>query len=188
MVSTYDGCRWERWYPVGPPASEPLDANHFNSVFGDGEDLVVVAHNLGTSDILRFRLPDLTLVEQLPLGVQAHNVWRVGEEIYTCSSAEGSIRGSKGFELSTGGFPRGVAITEDRYYVGISELSERNQRDFTSSEIQIYDRSWKLERKLFLRDEGMVLELRAAGTEDLGLPGRIDVSVPDSAAETLECA
>ena len=159
FIAIFDGASWQQWYPLGEPQGEPRDINHFNTVEFIDDKLCVVAHNKGASEVLLFDKQTLQLQERFQLGVQAHNVWRTNGEWRVCSSAEGKLLGSQGFEVATGGFPRGVWIGKDYALVGISELAERQDRDFTSSEIIILDSAWRECGRVGLPSEGLVLDI-----------------------------
>jgi hypothetical protein len=159
MLAIFDGKDWDRWHPKGIPGTEVKDQNHFNSLSMIDDHLCVVAHNHGRSELLFFELPERALKHSIPLGVQAHNVWREGDRWMTCSSAEGRIVGSDGFSVLTGGFPRGIAFADGHSFVGVSTHCERALRDFSTSWIQVFDRDWNRLGILDLVHEGIVLDL-----------------------------
>jgi hypothetical protein len=151
---------WDRWYPLGRPEEPPCDVNHLNSLAMVDGTLAVVAHNKGPSEMLRYDLASRALVERVPFGVQAHNIRRNRDgALFTCSSAEGCLVGADGWRLATGGFPRGVLLTEDEAFVGISEIAERGERDLTTGRIAVYDAGWGALRSFELPGEGLVLDL-----------------------------
>ena len=159
MIAIWDGSVWERWFPLGPSNSEPLDRNHFNSFLVEDDSIWLVAHNNGPSEMFRFDRGSRTLTEKVSLGIQSHNLWREQNALYTCSSGEGAIVSTDGFRLKTGGFPRGVAFSDDFRCVGISELAERSSRDFTTGRIAVYDRSWRHVFDVELHNQGLVLDM-----------------------------
>lgn len=192
MVAIYNGHGWERWFPLGEPQCEPKDVNHFNTLSVFGDELCVVAHNKGPSELLFFSLPSLMLLRSISLGNQAHNVWKYRNEWLTCSSGEGMVKGSEGFELITGGFPRGVAFTEQEIIIGVSEIAERKDRDFTTSEILVFDYLWKPKRKIRLLHQGLLLDVqvfdRKAFPPEINNPNpwAIDSSAPDAMVFPVE--
>lgn len=157
-VRTPDG-QWQQWYPLGEPEGEARDINHFNSLCLDGDDLWLLAHNRGPSEILRFDLASRALRQRAPLGRQAHNLWRLGGAWHTCSSADGAIVGEDGCSVPTGGFPRGIARLPGGWAVGVSALAERSQRDYSAGQIAIFDRRWQELRRHSLPGEGLILDL-----------------------------
>ncbi|MEI6414556.1 MAG: hypothetical protein WCP34_09880 [Pseudomonadota bacterium] len=153
---------WERWFPLGQPESEPFDRNHFNSLWVEGSRVCILAHNRDhpPSELLFFDSRSRTLLDRLPLGDQAHNVWRVGDEYCTCSSREGRLIGHRGFfAVETGGFPRGVARIGDEWFIGISQLAERDARDLTTGQIAVFDANWREKRRIPLTNQGLILDL-----------------------------
>ena len=79
--------------------------------------------------------------------------------VCTCSSIEGVLMGERGWQLETGGFPRGIAQIGDGWVVGISELKERRERDFTDARLQFYNANWEKTGALCIPKVGMVLDL-----------------------------
>lgn len=150
---------WLQWYPLGEPQAEPRDRNHFNSLYLQGRSLWLLAHNRGPSDILQFDIPSRTLVHRQPLGQEAHNLWRIRGQWHTCSSAESGIATADGRLIPTGGFPRGIARLAQGWAVGISQLAERSQRDYTSGQIALYDKNWQKIHTHPLPNEGLVLDI-----------------------------
>lgn len=157
-VRTPDGA-WQQWYPLGEPATEPRDVHHFNSLYLHGRHLWLLAHNRGPSEILQFDIPSRRLLGRRALGCQAHNLRPMAGQWHTCSSGEGAIVGLAGTRMETGGFPRGMVRLSGGWAVGISELAERDRRDFTSGEVVVFDRSWREQRRFVLHGEGLVLDM-----------------------------
>ena len=163
QIAIWDGVGWERWLPEGTSATdgdsvEP-DRYHYNSFYAAGDEFAVVAHNHGPSIVHFFGVGTRSWRRSMPLGNQAHNLWREGDAYVTCSSIEGRLVADTGWELRTGGFPRGVACTSSERAIGISALRERGQRDWMSAAIAIYDTSWRLSHYVHLVREGMLLDL-----------------------------
>lgn len=162
-IAIRTGARWEQWVPQPPTPAEPAerahDRYHFNSFHVGDDELALVAHNHGASDLHFFDRRTRTWRRSIPLGRQSHNVWLDGDAYVTCSSIEGRLVSTSGWTFATGGFPRGVCMDGEHVAVGISALSERGQRDFTSAAIGLYDRSWRLRHYVHLAREGMVLDL-----------------------------
>jgi hypothetical protein len=161
MVAVWDGESWERWYPLGVSESQPWDQNHFNTIHFENDSMWLVAHNMGASEMLRFDAHTRQIAESILLGNQAHNLWRENGHLYTCSSGEGLIVGTDGFRLDIGGFPRGVAFEGNYRCVGVSELAERGDRDLTTGRILIFNKDWKLLKKIFIENEGLILDLKS---------------------------
>ncbi len=160
LIAITDGFDWQRWYPLGESPSEPYDRNHFNSLAVYDDNLIVVAHNYGESELLFFDADSLALRNRIQLGMQAHNVWQHGpDEWVTCSSGKQRLIGSRKFKLKTGQFPRGYAAADDEIAIGLSERKERHERDFSRGAINIYDSAWRLRKRLDLGRCGLVLDI-----------------------------
>lgn len=159
LIAILDGGTWSKWFPLGEPDTPPLDRNHFNTIELIDGHLCVVAHNFGDSELLFFDPDTLRLRSRIPLGRHAHNVWRSDGEWMTCSSSEGRLVGSAGTSLEVGGFPRGICWTGTRWFIGLSEVAERTERDFTDAGIAEVDAVGQVSRVLHLPAEGLVLEV-----------------------------
>lgn len=159
MVAQWDGYEWRKWYPLGEPTGVAKDVHHFNSFYFENDIVWLLAHNRGPSELLGYSKRNLELVSRVQLGVQAHDIWREDDQLFTCSSGVGQIVSKDGFSLNTGLFPRGYSRVDDYRLVGLSELAERHQRDYTTSIIRCYDQNWELCGEIKLENEGLVLAL-----------------------------
>jgi lipopolysaccharide transport system ATP-binding protein len=159
MVARWDGLEWTKWHPLGVHADCIHDAYHFNSIYFEGDVVWLLAHKRGLSELFGFSKQTLELQSRVQLGVQAHDIWRENGSLSTCSSGEGLIVSQNGFSLHTGQFPRGFMRTGDYSLVGLSELAERHQRDYTSCLIRCYGNHWSTLGEVPLDDEGLILAL-----------------------------
>lgn len=164
---------WERWYPAVDTRAQGSDVNHFNSIapIDDGR-VVVVAHNNGLSHLQVHDRRSLELLSVAPLGNQAHDVFFVDGSIGTCSSGDGQLISAAGWQLRTGGFPRGVAYGTDRTLVGVSPRASRTERHMQSPLVRVFTRSWVRVADVVLPGAGMVLAIARmpARTRPVGLP------------------
>jgi len=162
MVAIYTPPRgWIAWYPLGEPDTQERDINHFNSLKHISRNrLAILAHNLHRpSEIHLYSLPDRKHINSVLMGHQAHNIDCYRGRIFTCSSAEGCLVDRRGELVHTGGFPRGIAQERGLWYVGVSQLAERAQRDMSTGEVQVYNRHWRLLATHKLPEEGLILEI-----------------------------
>jgi hypothetical protein len=152
---------WERWHPLGETPQPPYDVNHLNSFAVVDGAMCMIAHNFGASELLRFDIASRTLQSRMPFGMQSHNIRGTGSgTLMTCSSAEGTLVGSDGWRLETGGFPRGLLLGARENYIGISEILEREERDLSTGRIMVFDREWRPLRTIVLPGEGLVLDIQ----------------------------
>jgi hypothetical protein len=171
MVAVHDGAAWTKWYPL--PDKRDEDINHFNSILIRDGHIYIMAHNYnrGPSQVLDFDLATRRLLDRFDLGYQAHNLWIAGGDVYACDSAHGWITSRRQQIVhETGGFPRGVAVAKRRSVVGVSELTVRKNREYTSGRLLVYAPRFRLLRTIVLEREGMVHDLCAPGTPDLCRP------------------
>lgn len=191
VVDTYDnrvlvvpaaalGRGWRRaarvLYPNGVLASGVSSENysHFNSVYGWGGTVCLVAHNETTKTQRRSELflldRDGQVIGRQDLGGSCcHNVARLDGEWVTCCSWEGTVTLGGREVLSLGSFTRGLALGPDFHVIGASGIeSRRAARDLSRSRIVITDRSFAPLATISLRHT-QVQEVRRVDVDDLGL-------------------
>jgi len=180
MLATWDGETWDRWHPAGlpdpmdTPEGPTTDLHHFNSVRSDGRTIDVLANKAATGTIHRFRAHDLAPLDRIDLGQGAHNVWREGDDLYTLSSKDGRLLSTAGVDLPFGGFVRGVVCPPretglDRF-VGVSCRAPREIRPTSDATLVRCDPDWNVLDEFPIHREGMIHDVRAPGTPDLGHP------------------
>lgn len=160
-LAIYDGKKWNRWVPLERKENVKYrDCYHFNSVYGD-DKLYVLAHNWNEgSFVLEFD----SLYSQPTniirnMGYHSHSIWKENGKIYALSSRYGTVVSHSGDYITIGGWIRGIASTETNYYVGLSPLSSKRNREFGDGKIMVYNKSWDLKDKIFLKGEGQVLDV-----------------------------
>lgn len=162
------GGTFEVWHPSPDMDDHGKDTHHFNSIWADQEYLYLVGHNRGPSDIWIFERQSRRLMGKRRIGEWAHNVWSLDGQLAVCNSRMGRIETQSGEVLAeTGGFPRGVAVTDDRIYVGVSGRAHRMMRWAGRSDLLVFDRSWKLLDTIDLGQNGGVNEIRVLNKPDL---------------------
>ena len=168
VVSIYSFSQraWTWWQPLATSPTGGSDQYHFNSLYYEDDLVWVLAHRRGPSSLLAFPLAaalqgeTVAPVHHIELGHQAHNIWRQANgELCTCSSIEGKLVGEHGWQLHTEGFPRGVAKVPGGWVVGVSELKERKERDFSDARLLLYDDAWQQTTEVVLPKVGMVLDI-----------------------------
>lgn len=175
-IYDFDNKSWEIWRMFNEktyrgPEKRGGDIYHMNGVwFYDGHVFVCAHNKQRPSFISIFEYPSLKYIETLDVGRMIHNIWCENGEFFTCSSGDGKIITTTGKEVvRTGGFPRGVSITDKYNCIGISPhhfhgCKKRNEVD---GEIQIYDKNWNLIRVFVTRGFGQVYEMRMFGKRDI---------------------
>lgn len=150
---------WIKWYPLGEPNEEKTDINHFNSIILNNDEIVINCHNHDKpSEILYFD-KSFKLIRTLKIGKQIHNYWIEDNEIFTNSSIESKIISTGGFTKYVGQYPRGYCLIDDKKYIGVSKLSERSYRDFTTGVINIYDNNWNFIKNICLEKQGLISDI-----------------------------
>jgi len=149
--------RWSQWYPSPNPEARCTDVNHFNTVALMDGRLCVVAHNFGQSQLFFYEYPSRQLISSVALGYEAHDVFRIHKRLATCDSAHGALVSIDGSQIRTGGFPRGVCITEEEILLGISMTTQRSQRHLMSAILRRYTKDWVFQADYVLEEAGMIL-------------------------------
>jgi len=148
---------WQKWYP--DPLARDRDVHHFNTIAEFGGQVGLLAHNWGESQIFFFNYPSLDLDVVRPLGVQAHNIFWIDSCLATCSSAEGRLVAESGWEVRTGGFPRGFAAADGIQLVGISLNVPRESRNVADGLVRVFDINWQFQADYLLQGVGMILDI-----------------------------
>jgi hypothetical protein len=166
MLAIYDlaSKEWRRWYPAPDPADRGRDVHHFNTIAIIDNELCLVAHRFGASELFFFSYPKLQLTRVIRMGRMAHNVFPFHGAIGTCSSEEGRILNTRGQSLEVSGFPRGIAITEQGNLIGISALAEREHRAKQDAIVRSYTPDWEFKADYILPGVGMVLDIMPLAT------------------------
>jgi len=159
MIAIYDGVNWNQWFPLGESSSPGVDVNHFNSFLLVDDRILILAHNWGPTEVLEFSSSERKLLKRYRLGNCAHDLWVEGNELLTCSSADGWILGSMGTKIVTQGFPRGVGLLPGVRLVGISTPAPRSARDLSSPWILRYSSSWSPDGYYVLPNQGLILDI-----------------------------
>jgi hypothetical protein len=101
--------------------------NWINSVNLIGDEIHVVFHNHGWSDLLVLDHNLIIRREIRRIGVCAHHIWSMRGERWICSSLEGKLRSiDSDRSIDLGGYPRGVAMSGRWLIVGISKTRTSN--------------------------------------------------------------
>jgi len=161
------------WRPLGAENYNEKglgrDHAHINGCFHHQGRTAVICHNRDKPSRIQWhKFPNLHPVEENVVGAQIHNCWGEDGKYFTCSSGTGDILSLSGKRIvHTGGFPRGISITPNWNYVGISSHHfSCSSREKLDGEIAIYDKQWKRQTVCLLRGIGQMYELRVINRED----------------------
>lgn len=154
-------------------ALEPFrlwDDHHINSVWFDGESMYVLAHKKGPSDLLELSCTWPYEVRSWYQGVAftAHNVVRIEDCFLMLNSYNNNavlvpVDGSEysvPFQMDSG-YPRGLAVSADRVFVGLSsQIASREERQQSKKGmVLMLDRTWRLLERIEI-NQGQVFEVR----------------------------
>ena len=166
-------------YEGEPKQTMPWDVakdNHLNSIWCDGKNFYVVEHRGGPSRVRVFDLEWNMVRTHWGLGEQAHNVYLEGNAIYVNSSYRHAmaIRNLKtggdrsiylarqlawrpqfhGEEFVHMAYPRGLARTKDRWYIGLSATVSRGDRQKGDSCVMVFDNRWHKTKEMVFDNTG----------------------------------
>ena len=112
-------------------------------------------------DLVRHNFHDFDKGEQ---AWGLHNVYVEGGKLYTLAVGEMLVRdlsAGRTESVRLGGYLRGLARTEGRWYIGRSRLTERERRREGMGEVLALDDDFRLLGTARLGDAGQVYEVRA---------------------------
>ena len=96
-------------------------------------------------------------------------------DLFVCDSAKGTVRSTQGAFITVGGFTRGAIVTDQFNIIGVSCIAERDYRHSAelSGYIYVYDARWQLLKKMELKEQGQILDIRSPGSRDYCFPNII---------------
>jgi len=162
------------WEVLTSQESKPQnrDINHVNSVWWDTKNqrMYIVEHNRGESRVV---VTDQTYkpIDIMHLGREAHDAVLVDRRVLTCSSREGALieydpltrRKTRMVKFGGSYYPRGLAVTEDRIYVGLTAFNpQRGIRNTGTAKVLVLNRDMETVRSIRIPGAGQVLAIRAA--------------------------
>jgi hypothetical protein len=170
MLAIYDLAtgEWSRWYPAPHPADRGRDVHHFNTVRKIGNEICLVAHHFGPSELLFYDSVTRQLNSAVSMGAESHDVFLFEDALATCSSSDGWCINASGKRLRTGNFPRGVATTPEGHLLGISLCCDRGQRASQNGILRWYTPDWRFRADYVLPRVGMVLDIMEVEEQEYG--------------------
>ena len=163
-----------RWKPI-------KNGKHLNSIFVCRNILYLLYHNKGNpSFILKLKYKENSSIIPRPfshttdyiyenVGNYSHNVWVENDELFVCDSLGGRIKEviSDKVVVETGGFPRGVVITDTYNYIAVSDcVISRDKRAHSDGKICVYDKEWNLVNECPMVGFGLLQDLRIISVRD----------------------
>jgi len=167
QIDAWDGAEWQTlWQGTGD------GREHVNSIWYGFDRFWVVEHRFGREPA-RVRMYDAgfglvkthefyDLAHDHNCGL--HNVYLEDGRLYTLSVDRMIIRdlidGVEG-TWKLGGYLRGLARTENHWYVGQSRISERDHRAKGDAEVLVLDGRFHVLTGISIRDAGQIHDIRA---------------------------
>jgi len=158
------------------------NAEHLNAVWRDYDSWWINFNNhalAGKSKIVNLSDDLSTVLKTIDVGEQVHNIARVGDLLYICSSGEGkllvySLYAGKVVEEVAGlDWVRGLVITDEYIIVGSAiKTTDQTQRLTASTQVNLISRTTlAVLDTLTFESCGPVYELRGIGPVDLAHNG-----------------
>jgi hypothetical protein len=175
VISTYDDAvhrydaaadKWTVWKPFGETDDAQKNIHHINSIFADRWGLLLLG-NQPAGWVARFTHRREPLGRK-DFGNGAHNVWRQGGELWTCSSDQGALISESGLriDMHPRAFTRGVCRIGDCLYAGASQNRTRDVRQGSDSSVLQLDPDGRALRCYSFLGFGMVHEIRTINLAD----------------------
>lgn len=163
------------------------DTNHINAIWRDGDFWWVNYHNysekpasaFNSSQIVKLSSNFSSILDSIRIGMGVHNVVRIGDFLYVCSSAENKFlvfnlnSHSVVDTIESLDWVRGMAVTDDYIILGSSEVhADRRKRLQGNATIYLLCRhTIKIIDKLTIYNLGPSHELRCISHNDLAHNG-----------------
>jgi hypothetical protein len=145
-------------------SSEADDIKHINSLLWADGCLYVTAHNFGPSFIMIFDAETFRIKTILrDVGESIHGVALHNGELFWIDTNGHVIRSSHGRAIYLGapGFGRGLAVTDNHFIVGVSQMGSREVRMHGNASVRVINRSsFAIEAQHELVNSGNVNDLR----------------------------
>lgn len=172
-----------RLYPSGRGLHKPRSGNykHFNSIFSDGQQIFLLAHNKGISvhegkEITGLRSEVITLdsTEQLidcqaVEAVNGHNIYvdEGGRRFFCDSGGRNCLcMDDKVLFKMSGVYVRGLAIGRDLTLVGGSKIGNRDIRENADASVFVLDsQRFQKQSEFTIKGVGQIYDIRLAGVD-----------------------
>ena len=169
------------WYSVAWRPS-PHDIDHINALWSDKQYMYVAEHRQKVTGISIVRKCSLELehIEDYEIGPNIHNIYRDGDLLYNLTSPhDDDPAGIVITDLQSGAqdrvnkpewgrvLLRGLARTEDYWYVGMSRWEgNRAKREIGDALIIQLDNDFNETERILLEDYGPVCDIRVLNAPD----------------------
>jgi len=151
------------------------DVHHINTVWFDADSFYVLENNKQEPSVAKVFDLDWQPRQTVPLGLGAHNIFRQGATLYTCSSLQRSmlshdLESSRTREFPLLGrqwLPRGLARGANGFYVGLSAEGTRAERHGRNpGKLIATDEEFAITATMDLDGAGQVNEVRLVSELD----------------------
>lgn len=168
------GSQVERYFPFGTLSSGRGSSNyvHLNSIFFTEDSVCLMCHNETSKTGRKSKIVVLdrdfsSLLSEIEVGENAHNVVVRGGVFNWCNSGAGLLSSSVGKNVSFDNFTRGLSVTDRYVVVGESEYAKRQHRTRVGGWLNFFDHEMRLLQRDYI--PGMVQEIRSLRDLDYGL-------------------
>lgn len=147
--------------------------NHFNSVFSDGYNIYVLAHNRtihtkNPSRIYKLSMDYKFISKNKTGGSSSHNYYTDGYQTITLDSQNGRILHNKQpVFVDKYSFFRGLSVSDDYIIIGASK--NKYQHRVSESKIFIFDKDFNLIHKFVSKNIKHIMEIRRVDKIDYAM-------------------
>lgn len=171
--------RPRHYYPAGRLRAGRKSENycHINSIYCDDHNIFLLYHNdtkySGRTSQIAILDHGFLVQDRIDIDADcAHNVVPYLDSFIYCNSMRGIVCIS-GKHITTGFYPRGLALTNDLAIVGLSKFGERSARNRSESNLNIICLSTgKILDSITIPNIGNLYEIRLVDPIDLGMSYR----------------
>jgi len=149
--------------------------SHLNSIYVDNNFIYCIAHNRTahtnrSSELIRYSKLDKTISIQDLNAHSAHNIININGSIYFCDSNNNKLFRDNNVIFQSKKLLRGLSMTDDRIYVGGSEIDFiENKRYSSDATIYILDTGGNQVGQLDFPGLGNIYEIRQLNGVDYSL-------------------
>jgi len=160
------------------------DKYHLNSIWAKDNKIYVVESGLGGET----RPPTVQVLDKahnpisriaIPDAIHIHNVYIENNYLYCCGKyglIQYNLETNKTLIIDLrrdkeNGFFRGLARTDDYWYIGESQILPRERRDYGDADILVLNNDFRIVDIIMLKDTGQVQDFRVTDEMDLAHNG-----------------
>ena len=164
-LGVFDGKTWGSWQSIEKVRPDDPDNYHINTLVVKDDVLLQLSKSVfdSTLDCINeySELYGPSIKTHEPYGTYTHDIWFEDGAIWSIEFQSSSVVSNRGDRIKLDqGLTRGITITDDSYYVGVSAPSHRQSRHNTTGKILRFDKNWVLLDQYVMESGGQVHEIK----------------------------